>query len=94
MMQRLTIMIVLFLGAILFSSCGDRAKKTVHYTVTSIEVEYNTENATDGYFYHLRNHETGHPAYLYDPELRFSKGEEIVMKRTKKEVMFTSMNNL
>ena len=43
----------------------------------------------DGYRFSLRNQKTGHAAFVHYLDLRFKKGDELVMKRTKKEVSFT-----
>ena len=90
MIKRFIILIFLASGCIGLSSCSDSPKKTDYYTVTYVtKLVSASTNYVDGYRYGLVNQETGHPAYVFYQDLRFQKGEELIMKRTRKEVTFT-----
>ena len=84
MIKRLVVITLLFSGLIGLNSCKDTSKKTVYYTVTNI-----TTDNDDGYRFSLRNQKTGHSAFVHYLDLRFKKGDELVMKRTRKEVSFS-----
>lgn len=82
MFRRTAYFLLIIIGIIALNSCSDKPKRTVYYTVTNITTD------VDGYKFSLRNQETGHPAHLHYPEIRFSKGDELIMKRDKDEVTF------
>lgn len=84
MIKRFIIIIILFSGLMGLNSCSDNPKKTVYYTVTNVTIDND-----DGYRFSLRNQETGHATFVHYLDLRFKKGDELVMKRTRKEVSFT-----
>jgi len=84
MIKRFIIITLLFSGLLGLNSCVDSPKKTVYYTVTDV-----TSDQDDGYRFSLKNQETGQPAFVHYLDLRFKKGDELIMKRTRKEVSFT-----
>lgn len=69
------------------ASCSDRPRRQVEYIVVNVTTDH-----VEGYRHNLRNAETGHPAFVHYPEKRFSKGDRIVMKRTRRTVTFEPIN--
>ncbi len=92
MIKRIILLVFIISVFIGLSSCSDSPRKTTHYTVTSITKVYtDTTKIIEGYKHGFINKETGHPGYLFYPEITFQIGDELVMKRTRKEVSFTKL---
>lgn len=77
-----TLLILLILG-----SCSGGPRRTVEYIVVNVTTDH-----VEGFRHNLRNAETGRPAFVHYPEIRFSKGDRVVMKRTRKTVSFELVN--
>ncbi len=68
----------------ILSSCSDGPRKTTEYIVVNVN-----SHDREGYKHNLRNVETGLPAYVKLPEVRFTNGDHVIMKRTRRKVTFT-----
>ena len=78
----------LFIGIALFmallSSCSGGPRKTAEYVVVNVVAA-----DREGYKHNLRNVKTGQPAYVKLPEVKFTNGDHVIMKRTRRKVTFT-----
>lgn len=77
-----------FIGITLFmallTSCSGGPRKKAEYVVINVQAA-----DREGFKHNLRNVKTGLPAYVKLPEVRFTNGDHVIMKRTRRKVTFT-----
>lgn len=74
---------LLIIIGIVMVSCSGGPRKQIQYIVVNVTTDH-----VEGFKHNLRNAETGQPAFVHYPEVRFAKGDRVVMKRTRKRVTF------
>lgn len=78
-------------------SCSGGPRKKMEFVVVSITLDVDPQSQQNedsqwvtnpGWRHNLREVGTNQPAFVHYPEVRFAKGDRVIMKRTRRSVKF------